>query len=125
MRYSYQREEILKLIQSTTCHPTADWVYDEVRKVVPNISLGTVYRNLNQLVDSRQIRAINDGPVIRYDGTMEPHDHFKCTSCNKVYDIVNQTVDVMEVLSRHSEHLITGYSLNLEGLCGDCRKEIS
>ncbi|NQV38693.1 MAG: transcriptional repressor [Candidatus Marinimicrobia bacterium] len=120
MRYSHQREEILKIVQSTRCHPTADWVYDEVRKVIPNVSLGTVYRNLNQLVNTNNINALNDGPVIRYDGFMEMHDHFKCKKCDTIYDIDHHSMNIIYELNQNTNHTISNYSLNLEGICCDC-----
>jgi Fe2+ or Zn2+ uptake regulation protein len=57
-RYSRQREHILKIVQNTDSHPTADWVYEQARAVIPNISLGTVYRNLNLLVEEGLIQAL-------------------------------------------------------------------
>ncbi|MCK5330145.1 MAG: transcriptional repressor, partial [Candidatus Marinimicrobia bacterium] len=68
MRYSKQREAILQIVQMNPVHPTADWVYERVKKTVPNISLGTVYRNLNQLVETKAITAIRCDNTIHYDG---------------------------------------------------------
>jgi len=87
MRHSLQRDTIKNVVRSTTCHPTADWVYNEVRKLIPNISLGTIYRNLSQLSDSSLIKTIQDGPVTRYDGNVAPHHHLKCNRCNDIMDI--------------------------------------
>ncbi len=87
-RYSRQREEILKIVLSTDLHPTADWIYEHVREIIPNISLGTVYRNLNLLVDEHKInRLVMDDGVVRYDGNLREHHHFICTKTGKIIDI--------------------------------------
>jgi Fur family peroxide stress response transcriptional regulator len=88
-RYSRQREEILRVVQTTDTHPTADWVYEQVRKTLPHVSLGTVYRNLNLLADEGLIqRVILDDGIVRFDGNTHDHHHFICTKTGKIYDIV-------------------------------------
>ncbi len=88
-RYSRQREEILRVVQTTGTHPTADWVYEQVRKTLPHISLGTVYRNLNLLADEGLIqRVILDDGVVRFDGNTNDHHHFICTKTGKIYDVI-------------------------------------
>lgn len=88
-RYSRQREEILHVVQNTDTHPTADWVYEQVRKTLPHVSLGTVYRNLNLLADEGLIqRVILDDGVVRFDGNTHHHHHFICTKTGKIYDVV-------------------------------------
>jgi len=124
MRYSQQREEILKIVQSTIMHPTADWVYDKVRKVIPNISLGTVYRNLNQLVSMDKINQVYDGPVVRYDGYLKPHDHFRCEQCGRIYDIEKNGTSVIDNINDQVKHTIKGYSMQLEGVCETCENEL-
>lgn len=87
-RYSRQRAEILKIVQGTNSHPTADWVYEQARAIIPNISLGTVYRNLNLLVEEGVIQRVllGDG-VVRYDGKLGHHHHFICAKTGKIYDV--------------------------------------
>ena len=63
MRYSYQREAIKKVVKGTNSHPTADWVYNQTKKIIPKISLGTVYRNLKQLSKDGKINTIYDGNI--------------------------------------------------------------
>ncbi|HIC39288.1 MAG TPA: transcriptional repressor, partial [Candidatus Marinimicrobia bacterium] len=67
MRYSQQREAIRDIICGTRLHPTADWVYNKAKKIIPNISLGTVYRNLKRLEEEGEINTIYDGNIVRYD----------------------------------------------------------
>ena len=88
MKYSRQRETILNYLMSVTCHPTAEQIYENVRCVMPNISLGTVYRNLAQLEQAGTIRKLKVGPQDHFDGDLKPHAHFVCKACGKVYDVM-------------------------------------
>ena len=87
MRYSRQRKLIKEVVFSTNAHPSADWVYDKVKKTFPNISLGTIYRNLKQLSKIGTIRTIYDGSLARFDWNTASHNHFKCIECGKMTDI--------------------------------------
>ena len=88
IKYSRQREAIKNFLMSRKDHPTAETVYAEVIKEFPNISLGTVYRNLAFLVENGQAVKVpcNDGSV-HFDGNVTPHYHFQCTKCNAVMDL--------------------------------------
>tara|TARA_Y100000588_G_scaffold57710_1_gene55674 strand:- start:6710 stop:7081 length:372 start_codon:yes stop_codon:yes gene_type:complete len=87
MRYSHQRDTIRKIIYSTNSHPTADQVFIKAKKIIPNISLGTVYRNLKQLEKAGILQTIYDGNIIRYDWKTEPHNHLKCKICGDLIDV--------------------------------------
>ena len=87
VRYSYQRETIEQIVCSTNSHPTAEWVFNKTKEKIPNISLGTVYRNLKVLADSGQISIVNDGSITRYDWNTKVHDHLKCKECNNLIDV--------------------------------------
>ena len=86
--YSRQRESIKKYLDSHFTHPTAETVYLDIKEEFPNISLGTVYRNLNLLADMGEILRISlgNGPD-RYDGRTSPHYHFICSQCGQVLDM--------------------------------------
>lgn len=85
--YSRQREAILKVVRSADTHPTADWIYTETRKIIPNISLGTVYRNLSFLSQSGEILCIDMGDgKEHYDGDNSSHLHLICRKCGKIID---------------------------------------
>jgi len=87
-RNTPQRNRILEVLRSTDTHPTASRVYDEVRDLIPNISLGTVYRNLSVLESQGYIQKISCSDAEdRYDATVEPHIHYYCTSCGSVSDV--------------------------------------
>ena len=87
MRFSHQRELIKEILYSTNSHPSAEWVYNKVKKVMPAISLGTVYRNLKKLEEVGSIKTIYDGPIARYDWNKKPHHHLKCRVCEKFIDV--------------------------------------
>ncbi|MBE6750318.1 MAG: transcriptional repressor [Ruminococcaceae bacterium] len=85
--YSRQREAILNVLRSTDTHPTANWIYNEVRKTLPNISLGTVYRNLSALSEAGEIITVNVGDGFdHFDGDISPHLHLHCRNCNSLID---------------------------------------
>ena len=87
MRYSYQREAIKKIEKGTNSHPPAEWIYNQTKKIIPKISLGTVYRNLKQLSKDGEINTIYDGNIARYDWNIESHYHLKCTQCGDLVDV--------------------------------------
>lgn len=124
MKYSKQRELILKTLRENPIHPTADEIYQLLRHELPNISLGTVYRNLNQLSESGEVMKITglDGSV-HFDHNTHKHYHFICNKCNKVYDIPAKDVpDIEHSVSEHTGLYISECELVLKGLCRDCQK---
>ena len=88
MKYSRQRDLILKALRENVVHPTADFIYTVLKEKEPNLSLATVYRNLNLLANEGIIRKIEglDG-VAHFDHNTHNHYHFICSKCNKVYDV--------------------------------------
>ena len=121
--YSKQREAILKELQSRHDHPTATQVYEGVRKVLPNISLGTVYRNLSSLVESGDIisLSIGDGRE-RFDSDKSLHLHLHCKSCGAIIDRPIQN----DVLRKTA--LFDGFSPEssvcvVYGLCKNCQEQ--
>lgn len=126
IRKTKQREVILKVIRNTTCHPTADWIYQEVRKEIPNISLGTIYRNLRALTEMGEILELNYGSTYsRFDGNPEPHYHFVCLECGQVCDL-DMTVmnDLDKLAAANMDCLVTGHRLEFYGYCKECRHSI-
>ena len=88
LKYSRQREAIKASLMNRCDHPTADALYASIREEFPNISLGTVYRNLNLLVETGEIRKLSCGSgADHYDGDVSPHYHFVCRECGHVYDM--------------------------------------
>ena len=119
-RYSKQRDTILQVVRSTIVHPNADWIYKETRKIIPNISLGTVYRNLSQLVENGNIIKLKDDALVRYDGNVDHHDHFRCSSCGKWYDVNILDSNALKAFSEKHRFQIRSFNLELEGICENC-----
>lgn len=119
-RYSKQRETILGVVRATVVHPNADWIYKETRKIIPNISLGTVYRNLSQLVENGNILKLKDDTQIRYDGNTVHHDHFRCSKCHKWYDVNFLDENALQAFNNKHKFQIESFSLELEGICENC-----
>ncbi|MFP3975151.1 MAG: Fur family transcriptional regulator [Dehalococcoidia bacterium] len=123
-RRSKQRDTILKVLRSTTSHPTVDWIYDRVREDIPNVSLGTVYRNLNQLKQEGVIQELNvgSGPS-HYDGTPENHYHFRCVKCGRVFDVDKPVNHELErEVEQKSGFRVLYHQVEFYGLCPDCQK---
>ncbi len=123
-RMTKQRKMILEVVKNTTIHPTADWVYEQVKKEIPNISLGTIYRNLNVLKEMGEIIELNYGSEqSRFDGNSVEHYHFKCLECNKVLDI---EIEVERDLEDRVEEVIPGrisnHRCDFFGYCNDCKE---
>ncbi len=123
-RRSKQRELILEELRGLTCHPTADELYELVRKRISNISLGTVYRNLELLAANGVILKIETGGKNRFDGMATPHPHIRCAQCGKVDD-VKQEIEAPKLDDFQSRgYQVQGCSIEYFGLCPDCRKDV-
>jgi Fe2+ or Zn2+ uptake regulation protein len=122
-RMTHQREVILEEIRKVNTHPTADEVYEMVRKRLPRISLGTVYRNLEILSTCGLIQKV--GPLssqMRFDGNTEIHYHIRCSSCGRVEDAPMECMDDLENAVRSlSDYHIIGHKLEFVGICPECR----
>ena len=127
LKYSRQRESIKNYLMATKEHPSADEVYMNVKQEFPNISLGTVYRNLNLLTDigeAIKISTPNGGD--RFDGKLEPHNHFLCTKCGRLLDLEldMQSIDeVNRLAAENFDGVITSSSTLFYGECSDCIKK--
>ena len=123
VRKTKQREAILGVLKGTTSHPTADWVYEQVRREIPNISLGTVYRNLKLLQQEGKILGLEfAATVTRFDGRTQNHYHFICQQCGLLFNL-DEPVD-----TEHDERIAqkTGCDVfyhrsEFYGLCKDCQ----
>ena len=120
-RYSRQRELIYEALMHTDQHPTAEMVYQWLKPTNPNLSLGTVYRNLNLLVDEGAAVRMAF-PVERYDANVEPHPHFRCEVCGGVFDLdlpYDEGLDEKALLA--SGHDIRSPELIFHGVCVNCK----
>lgn len=125
VKYSRQRESIKNYLMSRKDHPTADMVYEAVRQDFPNISLGTVYRNLNFLVEHGDIVKIRcDENYDRFDANTLKHYHFICRKCDCVSDLNMIPVDHIDVIAgEHFKGKIEGHHAFFYGICEKCQTE--
>ncbi len=120
---SRQREAILEIVQGTKSHPTADWVYAEVRKLIPNISLGTVYRNLSMLSKMGTIQKLNIGTSVEhFDGNPMPHYHVCCSICGRIDDIEEAApIDINKWAAERFNGEIYEHYTMFVGKCSQCK----
>jgi Fur family transcriptional regulator, peroxide stress response regulator len=117
-RMTRQRKVILAELRGTDSHPTADEIYERVRRTLPRISLGTVYRNLQTLVSDGQVRTLSDGGRMRYDGALDDHCHVRCAACGVVGDVPAQGIGAKPCES--GDFRIIGYKIEFVGICPEC-----
>ncbi|MCP4378625.1 MAG: transcriptional repressor [bacterium] len=122
LRMTRQRRVILEELGTPNHHPTADAIYHRVRLKIPNISLGTVYRNLEVLSQSGQIRKLHVGSSQKqFDGALHPHYHVRCIQCGHLSDLPSEPFGDLEATARgNSGFNIVGHELEFEGLCEQC-----
>lgn len=122
LKYSRQRESIKNFLMTRKDHPTAEVIYTNVRKEYPNISLGTVYRNLALLTEMGEIRKISMGEGSdRFDGNPLPHYHFVCRKCNCVTDLAMERVELMNRKASESfSGIIEDHEAYFYGVCANC-----
>ena len=125
LKYSRQREAIKDYLSSVTTHPTADNVYMHIKEEFPNISLGTVYRNLSLLSDLGEIQKITvSGGPDRFDGNPAPHYHFSCRECGCVMDLDMPSQEQLnQIAAEQFDGTIENHSILFSGLCPDCKKK--
>lgn len=119
---SLQRELIKENLINRFDHPTADMVYHSIREQLPNISLGTVYRNLRFLVEQGDAISLKlgDGPE-HFDGHVQPHYHFICSKCGSIEDIYMEEFPICDEASKHCSGEISGHCTYFYGLCSKCK----
>ncbi len=118
-RKSKQRDAIINELCSRCDHPTAMELYLSVREVIPNLSLGTLYRNLSQLEENGMVIRLQDGSNDRFDGNVNPHAHFKCSACGKLYDLMSFKNDSV-IFNDEIINQVSSYSLIAFGKCINC-----
>ena len=124
--FSRKREAILQKIRGTHIHPTAEWVYQELKNEYPDLSLGTVYRNLTRFKEDGTIRSLG---VINgqehFDGELNAHDHFLCVECGQILDLARPAFleESIEHLEKTGNLVVRSYDLLLRGPCPDCCKK--
>ena len=124
-RKTKQKEAILEVLKSTDRHPTASWIYEQVRKKMPHISLGTVYRDLKMLARNGDILEIDfTSNPSRYDGNTGNHYHFRCLKCDNIFDVdekVNKEID--RRVAQKTGFEVLYHCLEFHGLCQQCQQK--
>ncbi len=131
MRYSKQRNLILTILRENPVHPTAEWIFQKAKEVMPGIGIATVYRNLNALVEAGEIDRIPGiNGVDRFDGNHMPHYHLKCRCCGTLYDLEPESGEALQrmemVIKETFPEAAMELSVNtmlLKGICGQCGAE--
>ena len=123
-RFSKQRELIYSTLLNTTEHPTAEMVYNWLKPENPALSLGTVYRNLNQLAEEGKVVRL-PFPIERYDANIAPHAHFMCRKCGRVYDLAGLNYDssLDSLAEKTSGHAVERHELFFDGTCVNCTEK--
>ena len=118
IRKSYQRDLILDIIKHSYDHPTAYMIYEKCQQQMPNISLGTVYRNLNNLVTDLKVKRIKmPDNIDRYDQIDDFHAHFMCLKCLKIFDY-NFSDELLQ--KEFNGNKILSYEISFQGICKKC-----
>jgi Fur family peroxide stress response transcriptional regulator len=121
-RRSKQRDKILELLRSTESHPTADWIYNQLKAEFPKLSLGTVYRNLSILENQCFVKKIHFGSTFdRYEANIKPHYHLICEECGNILDFKMPIYDeINNQAKRQTNFKINRHKLEFFGLCESC-----
>lgn len=119
-RLTSQKQIILEYLQSVKNHPTAEEVFEAVKKKLPRISLGTVYRNLETFYQRGLAKKI-EGETKRFDGDISIHHHFICQKCKKVFDIFEKNKNLDKIFNNR----LNGFKakeIQIHGICKNCQK---
>ncbi len=124
-RNTRQKKYLLELLKSTRSHPTAAWLFERLKPRFPNLSMGTVYRNLKILQQQYLIQKLDFGSTFdRYDANLSVHYHFVCDQCGCIEDLpgdVNQNIN--HIVAHHTDYVIRAHRLEFFGLCQACQKQ--
>jgi Fe2+ or Zn2+ uptake regulation protein len=122
-RQTPQRQALLNELQGRSDHPTAEALHDSVRRDLPKVSLGTIYRNLDELCSAGLARKMSqtDGPS-RYDGRVEAHHHIRCCHCDAIVDLLGiNAPHLAEQAESKSGYSVQEFSIEFTGTCSRCR----
>ena len=120
-RTTKQLQMIWDSVKDDKSHPTADQIYERVRKKLPSISLGTVYRNLQKLVVQKKLQVLMRGRSQHFDPLVERHQHFICELCDRVYDVVLESQkEIKPDKLPHEGFKVTSHQVSFYGICKNC-----
>jgi Fe2+ or Zn2+ uptake regulation protein len=122
-RMTAQKSFIFDYLKSVKTHPSAEIIYREVKKKLPNISQGTVYRVLNNFKDKGEILAIDTKDNVHFDADISDHAHFICETCGNVFDVIDECAKCGILKNKKTKvGSINSYKINFYGICKYCRK---
>ncbi|MCQ2387145.1 MAG: transcriptional repressor [Clostridia bacterium] len=126
-RFSKKRQAIIDCLKNTKTHPTAEWIYNELKPKFKDLSLATVYRNLKELKQSGDILSV--GTILnkeRFDGTVLPHSHAICSKCGKVFDVENIELDseTKKRIQKKYKFKIDYSNIHYVGICKECENRL-
>jgi Fur family transcriptional regulator, peroxide stress response regulator len=120
-RNTKQLKVVWDAVKNDKSHPTADQIYEKVRKRLPNISLGTVYRNLQKLVAVAKLQIVMLGRSQHFDPLVGPHQHFICEVCERVFDVIVESENELKPAKLpHEGFKVTSHQLAFYGTCKHC-----
>jgi len=120
-RSTRQLDATFRVLFASREHPTAEQVYRAVRREMPAVSRGTVYRNLGKLLSTKRVRLVHvHDRCARYDARLDPHDHFLCTRCTALLDVESRAASRRPVDARVGGHRVEGRTLTYHGVCRRC-----
>lgn len=120
-RNTKQLKVVWDAVKNDKSHPTADQIYEKVRKRLPNISLGTVYRNLQKLVADAKLQIVMLGRSQHFDPLVGPHQHFICEVCERVFDVIVESENELKPAKLpHEGFKVTSHQLAFYGTCKHC-----
>lgn len=120
-RNSRQLQAVWEAVKDESSHPTADQIFEKVRSAIPKVSLGTVYRNLQKLVEEGKLQVLTLNRIQRFDPLVDRHQHFICERCNRVYDVFIETKEeILPPALSPEGFTVTSHQLALYGTCKHC-----
>ena len=123
-RTSRKRDAVFQAVKMSHSHPTAQDIWDQLRPEIPDLSLGTVYRNLSEFAEAGLIRRLDgqDGQS-RFDGDLSPHAHFMCSLCGAFLDVpMDVSADLIGRVEKELHVAVSNHDLSFSGLCQNCMK---
>jgi Fur family transcriptional regulator, ferric uptake regulator len=125
VRMTKQRQAIVEELKTVTSHPTADQIFEMVRKRLPRISLSTVYRNLETLSAGGVIQKMEvAGTQKRFDGSVHHHYHIRCVQCGRLDDVHMPLIpNIEETVRKYCHYESVAHNLEFTGICPDCRAD--
>jgi Fur family peroxide stress response transcriptional regulator len=125
-RLTSQRLMILDFLRSTRTHPMAEIIYAAARRKMPNLSFGTVYRNLKFLQEHGFIKEFVVDKVSRYDERVDAHIHLICDGCRQIFDLADDKLTAqVKRLAQHHKFFSRSENMEIRGYCPNCQKKLS